>query len=224
MKRIVVAFAVLIAAVFTVNAQGFIGGGLGVDYNSAKRKTGSTSTDMGSGFAFSFTPKAGYFLNDKFGLGLEVGLLSATLKPQSSGSNNPKHNLTGWGVDAFALYKLVEVEKITFLLAGSVGFGEVKTKYTSGSTTTNYDPITTFGVGILPVLSYSLTDRFNIDVACNFLRLGFDSTTEKSASNKDNKDTVNTFGLGVNSPTIGLGSYGDISTSDFLNISIIYKF
>ena len=226
MKKLVITFAVLIAVVFTSNAQVFVGGGLSVDYMSGKSKYGSTTNDSGSGFIFNFTPKVGYYMSDKFGFGLQVGFLNGTLKEPSYGSSSQddKYTLTGWSVEPFVLYKLVEVDKITFLLAGSAGISEAKTKETYGSTTWEGDPTTILSAGVLPILSYSLTDRLGIDVTCNFLRLGFDSYTTKSADNKDNKDTVNTFGFGVNSPNIKVDGYGDVSFSDYLNVAIIYKF
>ena len=222
MKKTVLTFAVLMAAVFTVNAQGFIGGGLGVDYMGGKSKYGSTTNDLGTGLAFSFTPKVGYFPSDKFGFGLQVGILSATYKPPKPSSSSPdnKTTLTGWGIEPFVLYKLIEADRLTFLLSGSAGISGAKGKTTYGSSTTDGDPTTIFSVGVLPVLSYSLTDKLGIDVACNFLRFGFDSTTEKSASNKDNKDTINTLGFGVNSPAYSLNGF----LSDYINVSIIYKF
>ena len=226
MKKLIITFAVLIAVVFTSNAQVFVGGGLGVDYMGGKYSYGGTSVDLPTGFAFNLTPKVGFYLNDDLAIGLEVGFLNGTLKEKGSGSSSQdeKFSLTGWGVGAFGRYRLVGEEKFSLLLEGSLGVSGAKTKETYGSTTRNGDPTTTISVGVLPVLSYSLTNRLNIEASCDFLRFGFDSYTTKSASNKDNKTTVNTFGFGVNSTTSSIDDDGDMYFSDYLRVGILFKF
>ena len=226
MKKAVVAFAILIMVVFTSNAQVFVGGGLGVDYSKEKVSYGGTSYDAYNAFALNLSPKVGYFLNDDFAIGLEVGLLTGTYKVPSSGSSGSdrKYGLTGWSVDAFARKNLIGIEKFALLLEGSVGVGGIKTKYTNGSTTTNYDPTFIFAVGVEPVLSYSVTEKLSIEAACNFLRFGFQSATTKDANNSNDKETVTTLGLGVNSSTISVDYGGDISLSNPLTIGLVFRF
>ena len=78
--------------------------------------------------------------------------------------------------------------------------------------------MTTFSIGVLPVVSYSLTDKLSLEASCEFLRLGFDYTVIKSKDNSDYKDITNSFGFGVNT-----GSYSFLSSS-ILNIGLILKF
>ena len=226
MKKTFVAFAIFIVVVFTSNAQVFVGGGLGIDYAQEKDKNGSTSYDAYKAFALNLSPKVGYFLNDDFAIGLEVGLLTGTYKIPSSGSsgNDRKYSLTGWSVDAFARRNLVGTEKFALLLEGSLGVGGVKGKSTYGSTTNEGDPTFVFAVGVQPVLSYSVTDRLSIEAACNFLRFGFQSATTKIGNNSNNKETVTTLGLGVNSSTINVDYGGDISLSNPLSVGIVFRF
>ena len=225
MKKVILAVVVMVATVSMSSAQVFVGGGLGLDYIGGKTSSGGTSYDLGTGFAFSFTPKVGFFLNEDFAFGFELGILSATLKEPSYGSDSQeKYGLTGWNAGTFARYRLAGVDRFSLLLEGSLGVGGLKTKYTYGSTTTEGDPTFIFNIGVLPVLSYSITERLSVEASCNFLRLGFQSYTTKDADDSSEKTTLNTFGLGVNSSTIGIDDYGDISLSNYLNVGIIFKF
>lgn len=225
-RKVLVVIAVAVLTAGYAQAQVFVGGGLGVDFTGGKVKNGGTSVDLPSGFAFSFTPKVGYYVSDDFAIGLEVGLLTGTIKvPAYSYSEEWKFNLTQWGVGAFARYQLAGVDKFSLLLEGSIGVQGAKTKETSGSTTEEGPSIFAFGIGVLPVLSYSVTDRLSIEASCDFLRLGFQSATTKRSGNSDYKSTTNTFGLGVNSQTINLDyDNEDISFSNLLTVGLIFKF
>jgi len=198
MKKTIISFIVLVTVILNSNAQVFVGGGLGVEFSGGKSKYGGNSSDLPSEFAFSISPKVGYYLNDDFAIGLEVGFLSNTEK-EKVGTTEYKDITTGWGVGAFARYNLVGDDRLSLLLEGSVSFAGMKSKEKAGSTTTDGNPMTALSIGVLPVLSYGLTDRLSIEASCDFLRLGFQSATVKNASNSDNKSTVNSFGFGVNS-------------------------
>jgi len=224
MKKLVVAFAVLIAAVFTSNAQVFVGGGLGVEFGGGKSTYGGTSVDAPSTLALYFAPKAGFYLSDNFAVGMEAGFLTGTEK-QTSGSTEIKNNLFGWGVSGFARYRLAGDEKLSLLLEGSVGAGGLKNKRTVGANTTDGDPMFAFAIGVLPVLSYSLTDRLNIEASCDFLSFGFQSIIEKDKDDATYKYIENYFGFGVNSlgfNMLGLDEY--LGISNMIKIGIVFKF
>ena len=219
MKKVFITCAVLIAAVFTSNAQVFVGGGVGLDFGGGKVKSGSSSQDLPSLFAIEFSPKVGFYLNDDFAVGLEVGFINMTAK-QKGNSSDLKVSAIGWGVSAFARHNVLGGEKLSLLLEGSIGVGGAKSKYTYGSSTSEGDPMFTFGIGVLPVLSYSLTDRLNIEVSCDFLRLGFQSVTEKDNDDKSYKETYYNFGFGVNTN----GYNFELESIPLLKVGVIFKF
>ena len=219
MKKVIIVCVVLIAAVLTSNAQVFVGGGLGVDFNGGKYKGGSVSIDSPSKFSFNFTPKVGFYLNDNFAIGLEVGLSSTTTKTPKEiygWSDDRKVSSFGWEVGAFARYNLLGTERLSLLLEGTLGVGGEKSKTKQGSTTQDGDSETMFGISVLPVLQYSLTDRLCLEMSCDFLRWGFLSSTVKDADDYGLKITTNSFGFGVNS--------GTLSVISILNLGLIFKF
>ena len=109
---------------------------------------------------------------------------------------------------------------MSLLLEGSANYGGLKTKEKAGSNTTEGDPETALGIGILPVLTYSLTDRLSLEASCDFLRLGFQSLTRKDVDNSSNKTTVNNFGFGVNS--FGFNHLPS-NTSNMIKLGITFK-
>ena len=221
MKKTIISFIVFVAIIMNSNAQVFVGGGLGVEFSGGKSKYGGNSSDLPSTFAFSLSPKVGFYLNDDFAIGLEVGFISETEK-ETVGSTEYKDITTGWGIGAFARYYLLGGDKLSLLLEGSASFGGLKDKTKGGSTTYEGDPMTALGIGVLPVLSYSLTDRLNIEASCDFLRFGFQSMTVKDADNSSNKTTTNNFGFGVNS--LGFNALPIGGFSDMIKIGLTFKF
>ena len=224
MKKVIIACVVMIATVLAGNAQVFVGGGLGFDFEGGKSSYGGTSTDLPKTTTIGFMPKVGYYLNDDFAIGLEAGFFNSTEK-KTSGSQDVKNSLTGWGVGAFARYNLVGTDKLSLLLEGAISVGGMKNKYTYGSTTSNGDPLTTFGIGVLPVISYSLTDRLSIEASCDFLRFGFQSVIIKDSEDSKDKETYNHFGLGVNTMgfnALHLDEYLELSS--MVKIGVIFKF
>lgn len=225
MKKVIISFVVLVAAVLSTNAQIFVGGGVGVDFGGGKSTSGGTSVDLPKSLAFSFTPKVGFYLNDDFAVGLEVGLLSMTQKRTLYSGDERKDNTTGWAVGAFARYNLIGGDKLSLLLEGSIAYGGMKDKTTVGSTTTNGDPVSTFGIGVLPVLSYSLTEKLSIEASCDFLRLGFLSITEKDSGNSNDKVTENYFGFGVNPIGFNILDIDEtLGISNMFKVGLTFKF
>ena len=220
MKKVILAVVAMFATVSMSSAQMFVGGSLGFGLTGGKDKGASTSIDKTSTFSFDFSPKVGYYLNDNFAVGLEVGLNSwsrKTPKEQFGGSDDLKNSSFGWEIDAFARYSLVKFNNFSVLLEGEIGIGGETSKTKIGATETKGNPVSTFGIGVLPVLSYSISDKWSIETSLDFLALGFWSETEKNANDKKNKSIDNSFGLSINNGTNSI-------ISNTLNIGFIYKF
>ena len=218
MKKVIIAFVVLIATVFTSNAQVFVGGGVGLDYRGGKYKSGNTSVDAPSLFSIQFMPKVGFYLTDNFAIGFNAGLLSVTSKDYNWRGDEVKLSIVGWEIGSFARYNAVGVEKLSLLLEGSVGLGGAYAKEKVGPLTTDGDPVLIMGLNVMPVLSYSLTDRLSIEASCDFLRFGY--THAITIRDNSGNSTNSTFGFGVNTST--LNSQGN-STS-LWKLGLIFKF
>ena len=210
MKRIIISVAIIFCAVLTSNAQFFVAGSVGMDFTSGKYKSGNVTTDRPSTFTFEVWPAARYFLSDRFAIGLETGI-ERSVTDQKNNSKS-KTIETTWGIAAFGIYKLIEVNNLGLLLKGSLEFQSSKDKYKTGSTSSDGDPTKMIGVFVLPVLSYSLTDRISVEAYSDFLQLGFGNYSYKSGSTKT---TGNYFGLGANY---------DSGMNNAVSFGIVYKF
>jgi len=227
MKRVVLIIAVLVSGILTANAQVFVGGGIGVDLTGGKFKIGSNSIDAPSSFTFQITPKVGYYLSDDLSIGLEVGLISSSVTTPKEylhwgASDDQIVSIIGWQVGAFSRYKFVGTDKLSLLLEGGLAIGGYQSKTKYGSNTTDDDPVSLFTIGVLPVLSYDLSDRLSIEASCDFLRLGFTSNTLKDVDNKDNKMTTTHFGLGLNATNPASDSLG--VESPLFRVGLVFKF
>ncbi|MDR2037972.1 MAG: porin family protein [Bacteroidales bacterium] len=220
MKKIFITFAVLLTVVFVSNAQLFVGGSLGLSTTGGKEKTGSNSVDKESTFGFEISPKVGYYLSDKFAIGGEVTLgFESEKTPDANGGDDQKDNFFSWGIAPFARYSVAEFGKFSVLLEGGVGIfgGTSKTKL--GSQSFDGPSLFGFGVNVTPLLSYSLSDRFNLEMGLNFLNFGFNTWTIKTDGNPDDtKDRTTNFGFGVDTDNVFQADLGAVT------IGFIYKF
>jgi len=203
----------------------FVGGGIGFDFTGGKTKNGSNTQDRPSSFTFQLSPKVGYYLSDDLAIGLEVGFITMSRKTPKDlwwGSDDRIFSTTGWHVGAFSRYNLVGTEKLSLLLEGGLTIGGLKSKEKVGSNTTDGNPSSFFTIGVLPVLSYDLSDRLSIEASGDFFRLGFTLHTQKDANNKDYKQTTNNFGFGVNAIN-PVSDLNDVSSSLF-RVGLVFKF
>ena len=217
MKRVIVALFALLVTVITVEAQVFVGGGLGLSFSDGESSSGSTEYS-GSSFGFSISPQVGYYLTDDLSVGVSGYLASNWSKNKRIDPNDPtndreyKYSSDRWGVNIFGRYKLLGlgIENLSLLVEGSIGVQGGKNKDTLNEITTKYPGSTVYSINARPVLSYKLSDKLNVLAYCNFLSLGYQYQTQKN-SDTDNKSKLQSFNLGFN-------SFSD------LNIGFIYKF
>ena len=218
MKKIFFALVFAVAGVCTANAQVFVGGSVGFDANFGKYKAGSSSTDKDTYSSLIVSPKVGFQMSDNMAVGAEVGISRlATKTPNYSGGNDLKSNITMWGFAPFLRYTLVEADRLSVLLEGSVGVEGGKSKSKLGSNSSDGPKLFGYSATVLPVVSYNLSDRMALELSSDFLRFGFTSlTTKDDSGSTETKDIDNDFGLGINS---GTGNY--ISAFE---LGIIFKF
>ncbi len=209
MKKSIVAMAALLMAATAVNAQIYLGGSVGFGSTSIKPETG----DKGTSSNWNITPTVGYYLNDRFDIGLDLNLGSTTDKTPITGSTNEvKLTSSPWKVTPFARYSFFQVGKFEAIAKLAVDFGGGKTEreYSTtpdANTSTKY---TKWGINLSPVLAWSLTDNVVLYTTSDILTLGYNSTKVKDG------DKTSSFGLKANA--------GGVANTSNIQIGFIYKF
>lgn len=169
MKKVLLAVA-MVAFALTSNAQLWFGGALG-----AQTESNVTPYPETKSFYTYFSPKVGFGINDKFSVGVSLSYAYDQTKDKDEKDNFDKTST--WSVAPFARYAFAEIGDFSVLAEGILGFGQ--TKYTSSyvtagavtKTTTKTDMSVAFAV--TPVLSYEVSDHFNLEFGMNFLTIGF---------------------------------------------------
>jgi len=199
-KKVFIFLIVSVLMLSTGKAQQiFIGGSLGVNSSGGKSTHYGNTEDLPSNFSLLFAPMAGYYINDYFAVGLKVNLNNSMSKQYVPAfEDDVKSSQTQWGVAAFSRYNIWELGKFSLTLEGSLGMSKMYPKTTIKTETTKGFQESTFSVNVVPLLSYSLTDRLDIQSQLNFLNLGFITRTRRDDDKFILKETRNSFNFGVN--------------------------
>ena len=202
MKKILMVMMFAVATATSAKAQLFIGGSLGFDYMASSETAGSTTVNGPALTYIDVSPMAGFYLSDKFAVGARGSFGMGITNYRQDGDKSTKYSSSKWGVEPFARLSVVNVGEFSLFLEGGVPFSGVSTEATQGSTTKKGYSVSEFGVRILPILSYELTDNLSLEMRPNLLRLGFSMATVTHPDNDDYKQSVTNFGFGVNSSAI----------------------
>ncbi len=180
MKKILLVVS-FICATMVASAQLYVGGSLGLGFGSVKDDDGNK---LHSTTRFSLFPEVGFSFNEKLDLGISAGFGMNSRKPE--GGDAVKTN--SWEVAPYLRYSFVEFGKLKVMGKASL--------YVNGSKTEQEEKTTSFGLGIVPVLGYSVSDNFILLANLNFLGLDLSNTKIK-----DGNSTFN-FGLNVNTNNV----------------------
>lgn len=195
MKKVLLSAVAILGFTFA-NAQeeeaatgfGFAQGDIIVEGNlSFGTSTDEVDTYEEKNSNFNFNPKAGYFISDKFAVGIELGVGSSKYEETDTGySYEETANSFNGGV--FARYYFLELGKRfkTYAEAG-VGFGSEK--WENDGEEVRKD--TGFGVGVDLGINYFVTERFAINFGLTDL-LSFNSTKSEYPGT-DVEPTNNSF-------------------------------
>jgi len=215
MKKVIITFIMLAAAITAANAQFFVEGSVGVSHHSDKLSSGAE--DPLSRSWFSVSPQVGYWLNDDIAVGTRVSFDGSIAKNALDDPNNPGQTIDRWmprwEFSVFCRYKLWGTEKFSLLVDGSISAGTVSVKYRTTRETVSRTR--SIGFSVHPAITYELTDRFSIIANLDFLRLGFISQTTEEMKT-DIKLRQTRFNFSTQSAIFG--RIGDI------RIGFIYNF
>ena len=176
-----------IAVAATMNAQGYIGGALGLDFqNKLLDKDGKDATGM----FFQIKPELGYNLDEKSSVGIVLGFgltnngnkMAIDGVTRYAGQKTDKTAIQ-FQIAPYYRYKFLQFEKVDLFIDAMVAL-----QYTKYDEWNN----TTFGVGVRPGVAFNANDKISF-VAKLGKGLFFESSKSKDV------DAVSKFGLDANS-------------------------
>ena len=180
MKKI---FAVALVAMMTltVNAQVYVGGGVGLL---------TSSYDGNSETYFSILPEIGYNINEDWAVGIAVGYGEAKSKVNVAGVKVTEKVKT-FQIAPYARYTFAKFDKVNLFVDGTVGYSHVD--YAGAKTNS-------FALGLKPGVAVNLNDKLSFVAHVGFL--GYQNDKVKG----DDKST-NTFGLNLDGSNLSFGVY-----------------
>ena len=202
-------FLILVAAAFitvNANAQWFLGGNVGISVNDVNKEgTGENNDQTFKNNAFSFTvaPKFGYYFNEKIALGASLSFrvgTSLVVEPNFMVNGVVVDELKnrgfsiGGGIYPFVRYSVFTYKKFSIQLEGSLGVGyeygkqKISTTLTNMKGTANYSEIGITILNVVPIISFNLSEHFQLETSLNFFNLGY-------AINIKNEETDNFLGM-----------------------------
>ena len=216
MKRtILLLVSFFMLSMVTGKAQLFVGGNLSFSHQGGSYEVGSTSTDKTKTTSLGFYPKAGYFLNDQFAVGAQLGLaLSSTKTPGTPEVINSSSTI---GLTPFVRYYVLQMDKFSIFGQGQLGFSLGSQKTKSGGTTTKGPKTTTVSLGVFPGVAYDASDNLSLEIQINALNLGYSLiTTKDDNANPATKNVTSSFSFGA-----GLNN---IVNTGSISVGAIYRF
>ena len=227
-KNIIFVFAIMFLTATSGYAQFFIEGSVSANFSE---KENDGTTDKSSISYFGISPKAGYWLNDRWAIG--AGLSYSRLAEEYSYTVITEYvneRLTPMlEFSVFSRYQLLRNGKWAVLAECSFDVGRETSETKNESVTGAKESMTTFGINVFPLITYDLTDRISLVAGCDFMKVGFASKTLKieypEMDNDNNtiigngnkiKETTNRFYFGAGSTVFN--SLADIS------VGFIYNF
>ena len=176
MKKIMMTLAA-VAVAATMNAQVYLGGGVGFQ---------TSSYDGNSETYFTILPEIGYNLDENWAVGLTVGYGESKVKEKGE-----SEKVKTFKIAPYARYTFVKFDKVNLFVDGTVGYQNE-----------NYAGVktNTFGVGLKPGVAVNLNDKLSFVAHVGFL--GYENEKVKG----DDKST-NSFGLNLNGSNLSFGVY-----------------
>lgn len=220
MKKILLSM-LMIAIVTTTNAQLWIGGGVGFNSGSIKNVADSETKSNKDSLTLSISPKIGYRIN-KLDIGLKFTYATTRLYPDKEKNDNNWNQTTGYSISAFARYGLISVGDFSLRAVADFSCGISAPKTSKGEKDkepkiTEGDKTTAIAFNLYPMLSYSLSNHFELEADLNFL--GLTASFAKKSIDDDKVDrSVNysSMGLAINNNAAAI--------SNLMNVGLIYKF
>jgi hypothetical protein len=223
MKNVIIILAILSIAT-NVNAQWFLGGGIGFNLNIEKTKSSSeieryNRTYNQTSVGFALVPKFGYYFNEKFALGL-----NCSAGYNYAGWNKMKNHDISWSAGLFVRFTTFTYKNFSLILEGGSSIGGLHYfwKFRDEKIEKEH-PVLAIGVfNITPILGFKLTDHLQLEVEVHFLNIGYNIDISKHELNSMNegkftiKDVTHSFNIGFSSKSI--------LAMTQVKVGVVYKF
>jgi len=146
------------------------------------------------GYGFEVSTKAGYWLNDRIAVGIDVTY--ATQNP----IGEVKFTSNYFGLGAFSRYQLFRWDRLAILAEGSAGVRLGTGNEDSVSELNTEYSLTDFVFIVRPLITYDISNRFSVVVVCDFMRLVFQHRINRTYSEGFHTETITTqFYFGASS-------------------------
>ena len=146
-------------------------------------------------------PQAGFMLNDKMGVGLNLLFNGFTTKENDDDNSITKDN--GWMVEPLFRYYFAGTGNFKFFGDAAVGFGGGKTSFDSDT----FDPVentySNWGIRISPGAQFWFNENWSMLASIGLL--GYGSRTDKYSD--DSEETVNAFEFSADFDTFNLAFF-----------------
>lgn len=187
MKKSLLALLFAVALVVPAVAENmWVGGSLGFNTTSPKKGDSISS--------FSIQPEFGYNLNEKMGLGIDLGYAYQEGVTNFAGNDIPAafspDKVTTISISPFIRYEMFKIGDFAFLAKGSIYYESSKLKESDVS-------FTTYGIQVVPVVTYSINKTWSIDAILDFASISFESIKCDDSAKLDMENT--NFGFKGNS-------------------------
>jgi len=181
MKKIFMTLAAVCVAA-TMNAQTYIGGGIGLQ---------STSHDGNTNTTIKLMPEIGYNLNDSWAIGIALGYGESknTVKVNNVEVSEKTKAFT---VNPYARYTFAKFDKVNLFIDGGLEYGYTDV---AGSKTN------AFAVGLKPGVAVNLNDKLSFVAHAGFL--GY----QTSKPDYEGAKSTNTFGFDLDGSDLSFGFY-----------------
>ena len=208
-------FSILFVAVITAvcaQAQIYVGGSLGFDVGASKSVYEGSTNKGPKFFYFGISPMAGYYLFEKLSVGAQL-TLGAGNHDSRSGSEGSTYlkKVTIWGISPFARYTLIEANRVSLLAECRLGLDGAGTKSGYGGSMDKGPSVIDFGLAAMPVLSFRLTEKMNLEARTGLFRFGLGVVTTKNSSGSKSNDTYFGFGVNSSSQEVAEGMWGSLT-------------
>lgn len=205
----------MVAFAATSNAQFWLGGGIGFDVETYETSSSSKVQSSSENTTFAFSPKLGVRIADRVDVGAKFTIATTKSIPDKKNNEDNWNQTTSWAISPFVRCGFASAGKLTLRGVAEVSVGQSIPETSYGKKTTTGDITTTVAFNLYPMLSYSLSDHFELEADLHFFGLSVSSSmTDDDDSNYN--ETRTRVGLTINND--------NIATSSIMNIGFIFKF
>jgi outer membrane protein len=191
----IIPFLFLNFFVLAINAQVFIGGNFDASISNRKDLDNSPITTKTTGYSFNVSPTVGKFLSDKVAMGIRIGAGFSLSDDQIIGQNRSNrskgYNL---GASPFVRYYFKKWDKFALFETCILGFNYAKSEYFQNGVPDPPSRLNYYSIDFHPGISYSLSDKLDLEGEIGFLNLGYTYTISNRQNIRNYSSAFNIAG------------------------------